>query len=50
LRTEPAVECEGATDRVALVAASLQTLTDRLDELEELLDAHGVDAVPPGHA
>ena len=44
------VESAGAADHLAAVAASLLTLASRLTELEELLDAHGADAVPPGHA
>lgn len=44
------VESGSAEDRLAVVAETLRSIGQRLDELGELLDTHGVDAVPPGHA
>lgn len=44
------VESGTAQDRLAVIATTLRTEGERLGELEELLDTHGVDAVPPGHA
>lgn len=44
------VEADGSAERLAAVAASLGKLRDRLAELEELVDAHPLDAVPPEHA
>lgn len=44
------VESGTVADRLAVIAQTLHTEAQRLDELGELLDIHGVDAVPPGHA
>ena len=44
------VESGTVADRLAVIAETLRTVGRRLDELEDLLDTHGLDAVPPGHA
>jgi hypothetical protein len=44
------VESGSAEDRLSVIAETLRSVGQRLDELGELLDTHGVDAVPPGHA
>ena len=44
------VESGTVENRLVVIAQTLRAEGQRLDELGELLDTHGVDAVPPGHA